>query len=298
MQTVKSAKITTLADNVVYVSRLLGQFGFSAHLEIKDNKGKKHFIVFDTGSNKNALLHNIKGLKLDLAPVESIILSHGHYDHTSATVEIAKKAKNKVKVFAHPNAFQPKYKIKKGKKDPHGMPKGEGRAEIEKTGAQIIETVSPTEIIPGVMASGEIPRVTPFEKLIWKNMTIIDGSPVRDKLLDDQALFINIARKGVLVVCGCAHAGLVNTLEHALNVTKTKKLYGFIGGTHMIHPKETRLKETIAHLEKLDLQLISPAHCTGHKSIAALNQAFPDSFVLNYTGRVIDTARKLKNPVF
>ena len=298
MQTVKSVKITTLADNVVYVSRLLGQFGFSAHLEIKDNKGKKHFVIFDTGSNKNALLHNIKALKLDLAPVESIILSHGHYDHTSATVEIAKKAKGKVRVYAHPNAFQPKYKIKKGKKEPHGMPKGEGRTEIERTGAQIIETVSPTEIIPGVMASGQIPRVTSFEKLTWRNMTVIDGTPVRDKLLDDQALFINIARKGVLVVCGCAHAGLVNTLEHALNVTKTKKLYGFIGGTHMIHPKETRLKETIAHLKKLDLQLISPAHCTGHKSIAALNQAFPESFVLNYTGRVIDTARKFKNPVF
>jgi len=298
MQTVNSVKITTLADNVVYVSRLLGQFGFSAHLEIKDNKGRKHFIVFDTGSNKNALLHNIKGLKLDLAPVESIVLSHGHYDHTSATVEIAKKAKGKVKVFAHPNAFQPKYKIEKGKKKHHGMPKGEGKAEIEKTGARIIETIQPTEILPGVLASGEIPRITSFEKLTGKPMTIINGSQVRDKLLDDQSLFINIARKGVLVICGCAHAGLINTLEHALNVTKTKRLYGFIGGTHLINPKETRLKETITHLKKFDLQLTSPAHCTGHKSIAALNQAFPDSFVLNYTGRVIDTAKKLKDPVF
>ena len=298
MQTVNSVKITTLADNVVYVSRLLGQFGFSAHLEIKDNKGKKHFLVFDTGSNKNALLHNIKALKLDLAPLESIILSHGHYDHTSATVEIVKKTKGKVRVYVHPNAFQPKYKIKKGRKKPHGMPKGEGRTEIEKTGAQIIETISPTEIIPGVMASGQIPRVTPFEKLTWKNMTIIDGNPMRDKLLDDQALFINIARVGVLVICGCAHAGLINTLQHALNVTKTKKLYGFIGGTHLIRPKETRLKETIAHLKKLDLQLISPAHCTGHKSIAALNQVFPEAFMLNYAGRVIDTAKKLRDPVF
>jgi 7,8-dihydropterin-6-yl-methyl-4-(beta-D-ribofuranosyl)aminobenzene 5'-phosphate synthase len=298
MQTVKSVKITTLADNVVYVSRLLGQFGFSAHLEIKDNKDKKHVLVFDTGSNKNALLHNIKALKLDLTTLESIVLSHGHYDHTSATVEIAKKARGKVKVYAHPNAFQPKYKIKKGKKEPHGMPKGEGRIEIEKTGAKIVETVFPTEIIPGMMASGEIPRITSFEKLTWRNMTIINGKAVRDKLLDDQALFINLARKGVLVICGCAHAGLVNTLEHALNVTKTKRLYGFIGGTHLIHPKEARLKETIAHLKKLDLQLISPAHCTGHKSIVAINQAFPNEFVLNYTGRVIDTSKKLKDPVF
>lgn len=297
MQTVKSVKITTLADNVVYVSRLLGQFGFSALLEIKDNKRKKHLIVFDTGSNKSALLHNVKALKLDLAPVESIVLSHGHYDHTSATVEIAKKAAGKVKVYVHPNAFLPKYRIRKRKEKHHGIPKGEGRTEIEKTGAQIIDTVEPTEIIPGVMTSGEIPRVTSFEKLTWKNMTIIDGNQVRDKLLDDQALFINIAQKGILVICGCAHAGLINTLEHASNVTKTKRLYGFIGGTHLINPKETRLNETIAHLKRLNLQLISPSHCTGHKSIAAFNQAFPDSFVLNYSGRVIDTAKKLKDPV-
>jgi len=297
MQTVKSAKITTLADNVVYAD-LLGQFGFSALVEISDSKRKKHLIMFDTARNKSALLHNIRTLKLDLSPVESIVLSHGHFDHTSATVEIAKKAKHGVKVYAHPNAFQPKYKIEKRKKKPHGMPKGEGRNEIEKTGARIIETVQPTEILPGVMTSGEIPRITSFEKLAGKAMTIINGNQVRDKLLDDQSLFINIARKGMLVVCGCAHAGLINTLEHALNVTKTKRLYGFIGGTHLIRPKETRLKETIAHLKRLDLQLISPAHCTGHKSIAALNQAFPDSFVLNYTGRVIDTGKKLKAPVF
>jgi 7,8-dihydropterin-6-yl-methyl-4-(beta-D-ribofuranosyl)aminobenzene 5'-phosphate synthase len=297
MQAAKSVRITTLADNVVYVSRLLGQFGFSAHLEIRGNKDKKHFLVFDTGSNKNAVLHNIKALKLDLTPVESIVLSHGHYDHTSATVEIAKKATGKVKVYAHPNAFQPKYKTKKGKKEPHGMPKGEGRTEIERTGAQIIETVQPTEIFPGVMASGEIPRITSFERLTWKNMTIIDGNPVGDKLLDDQALFINLAQKGVLVICGCAHAGLINTLEHALKVTKTKRLFGFIGGTHLINTRETRFKETVAHLKKLDLQLISPAHCTGYKSIAALNHAFQDEFVLNYAGRVIDTAKKLKNPV-
>src|SRR3990170_6833427 len=103
MHAVKSVKITTLADNVVYDSRLLGQFGFSALLEIRDNKGKKHFIMFDTGSKKSAQLYNIKALKLDLTPLECIVLSHGHFDHTSATVEIIRKAKNKVKVFAHPN---------------------------------------------------------------------------------------------------------------------------------------------------------------------------------------------------
>jgi len=298
MQTVKSVKITTLADNVVYDGRLLGQFGFSAHLEIKDQKSKKHSIIFDTGSKKGALLYNVKALKLDLSSLECIILSHGHYDHTSATVELIKRAKRKVKVIAHPNAFLPKFKIEKGKRHYHGIPRGERKTNILKTGGQIIETKQPIEVISGVSTSGEISRVTPFEKIALKNITIIDGKQTRDNVLDDQALFINIHKHGILVLSGCAHAGIINTLQSALEVTRAKKLYGFIGGTHLIHPKENRLSETIKRLKELDLQLISPAHCTGHKSITALNQAFPEAFVLNYAGRTIDTARKLKDPVF
>jgi len=298
MQTVRSLKVTTLADNVVYDGRLFGQFGFSAHLEIKDFKGKKHSIIFDTGSKKGALLYNIKALKLDLSPLECIILSHGHYDHTSATVELIKRAKRKVKVIAHPNAFLPKFKIEKGKKRHHGIPRGERKPNILKAGGQVVETTRPVEILPGVLTSGEIKRVNSFEKITWKNITVIDGKQVRDHILDDQALFINIEKHGVLVLSGCAHAGIINTLQSALEVTKTKKLYGFMGGTHLIRPKAERLRETIRKLKEFDLQLISPAHCTGHKSIAALNQAFPKAFVLNYAGRTIDTTKKLKDSVF
>jgi len=299
MQTVRSVKVTTLADNVVYDGRLLGQFGFSAHLEIRDQKGKKHSIIFDTGSKKGALLYNIKALKLDLSPLEYIILSHGHYDHTSATVELIKKAKRKVKVIVHPHAFFPKFEIEKHKRRDIGVPRREQKKDILKVGAQITETTHPIEIIPGVMTSGEIKRITPFEKITWKNVrTIIDGKQVRDHVLEDQALFINIEKHGVLVLSGCAHAGIINTLQSALNATETKKLYGFIGGTHLIKPKENRLRETIRKLKEFDLQLISPAHCTGHKSIAAIGQAFPEAFVLNYAGRTIDTAKKLKDAVF
>jgi 7,8-dihydropterin-6-yl-methyl-4-(beta-D-ribofuranosyl)aminobenzene 5'-phosphate synthase len=194
--------------------------------------------------------------------------------------------------------FLPKFKIEKGKRRHHGVPRGERKTDILKAGGQIIETTHPTEIIPGVLTSGEIKRVAPFEKITWKNMTVINGKQTRDHVLDDQALFINIEKHGVLVLSGCAHAGVINTLQSALDVTQTKKLYGFIGGTHLIQPKENRLRETIRKLKEFDLQLISPAHCTGHKSIATINQAFPEAFVLNYAGRTIDTAKKLKDPVF
>jgi len=298
MQTVKSVKVTTLADNVVYDGRLLGQFGFSAHLEIRDHRGKKHSIVFDTGRKKGPLLYNIKTLKLDLSPLECIILSHGHHDHTATTVELIKRAKREVKVIAHPYTFLPKFKIEKHKRKHHGVPRGERKREILEVGGKVVETTRPIELIPGVLTSGEIKRATPFEKIAWKNVTVIDGKQVRDHLLDDQALFINIQRHGVLVLSGCAHAGIINTLQSALDVTETKKIYGFIGGTHLIRPRENRLRKTIEKLKEFDLHLISPAHCTGHQSISALNQEFPKAFVLNYAGRAIDTAKRLKDPVF
>jgi 7,8-dihydropterin-6-yl-methyl-4-(beta-D-ribofuranosyl)aminobenzene 5'-phosphate synthase len=296
VQAVESVKITTLADNVVYHSELLGQFGFSAHLEIRDGHGEKHMVVFDTGGMRGALLYNIKALKLDLSRLECIVLSHGHSDHTSATVELNRKAGRNVKVVVHPNIFCPRFEVEKGKKRHYGIPKGERREDIVKAGGELIETTRPFEILPGVSTSGEIQRVTPFEKITWKGKAIIDGKQVKDRVPEDQALFINLKKRGILVVSGCAHAGIINTLQCASDVTKTK-LCGFVGGTHLIRPKEPRLTETLKKLREFDLKLISPAHCTGHKSIAAMNQAFPEAFVLNFTGRVIDTAKKIKDPV-
>ncbi len=297
MQAVRAVRVTTLADNVVYDGRLLGQFGFSAHLEIKDHKGEKHSIIFDSGRVKTALLYNIKALKLDLSQLECIVLSHGHLDHTAATVELIRRSKRKVKVIVHPGIFYPRFVIVKGKRRHYGIPRGERKDDILKAGGQLVETAKPVEAIPGVMTSGEIRRVAPFEKITWKNWALIDGKKVKDQVPEDQALFINLQRQGILVISGCAHAGIINTLHAARDVTN-KKIYGFVGGTHLIHPKEARLKETIRELRELRMGLISPAHCTGHKSIAAINQAFPEAFLLNYTGRTIDTAKKLKDAVF
>lgn len=296
VQAVKSVKITTLADNVVYHSELLGQFGFSAHVEVRDRRGEMHSIIFDTAGIRSALLYNVKALQLDLSQLECIVLSHGHNDHTSATVELIRKAGRKVKVVVHPSIFYPRFVIEKGKKQYYGIPKGERRDGIIEAGGLLTETTRPIEILPGVSTSGEIQRVMPFEKIMWKGKAIIDGKQVKDRVPEDQALFINIKRRGVLVISGCAHAGIINTLQCALDVTKTK-LYGFVGGTHLIKPKQTRLTETLEKLREFDLKLVSPAHCTGHKSIAAINHAFPDAFVLNYAGRTIDTAKKTKNPV-
>lgn len=298
VESVRSAKVVTLADNLVYDSRLLGQFGFSAFIEVIDKNRNVHYIIFDTGSKKQTLLFNIKALEINLSSLEFIVLSHGHYDHTSATVELIKKSQRQVKVLVHPYAFLPKFRIRKKRREYFGIPKSEDKARIQAVHGQIVEITKPTKIIPGVTTSGEIQRTNPFEKITWKAMTIIEGKQVQDKVLEDQALFINIEKHGLLAIVGCAHAGIINTLEHALTVTGVKKLYGFIGGTHLIRPNEHRLNETIKRLKDYDLKLMVPSHCTGYKSMAVLSQTFPEAFVLNYAGRTIDTSKKLKDKVF
>lgn len=298
MQAVKSVKVTTVADNLVYDGRLLGQHGYSAHVEITDSKGEKRSIVFDSGAKKGAVLQNVKMLKLDLSPVEAIVLSHGHYDHTSSTVELIKKAKRRVKVVVHPKVFLKRFILRQQKRRYFGIPLGQGKTDIQQAGADVVETVRPIEILPGVLTSGEIERVVHFEKINWKAKMVIDGETKMDNVPDDQALVINIERHGLLVLTGCAHAGIINTLQHALDVVKPRKLYGFIGGTHLVGCKESRLEETVRKLEEFDMHLISPSHCTGFRATATLSQAFPDAFVLNYAGRTIDTAKKLKDAVF
>jgi 7,8-dihydropterin-6-yl-methyl-4-(beta-D-ribofuranosyl)aminobenzene 5'-phosphate synthase len=112
---------------------------------------EKHVVVFDTGGKRSALLYNIKVLKLDLSQLECIVLSHGHCDHTSATVELIRKAGRSVKVVVHPSIFYPRFEVEKGKKQHYGIPKGERRDDIIKAGGQLVETTRPFEILPGAL---------------------------------------------------------------------------------------------------------------------------------------------------
>ena len=137
MSHIRSVKITTLADNVVGMGGFLGQWGLSFLIEVEVGRNTVHQIIFDTGAVKEALFHNVKQLKLDLSRVESIVLSHGHADHTSSTVEIMKRASGNVRVIVHPNIFLPKFIISKnGQRKEGGLPKGERIEDIKKYGAK------------------------------------------------------------------------------------------------------------------------------------------------------------------
>jgi 7,8-dihydropterin-6-yl-methyl-4-(beta-D-ribofuranosyl)aminobenzene 5'-phosphate synthase len=292
---IQTLKITTIAENNA-MSALLGQWGLSFLLEMVDGNGDKRKVLMDTGLDKRALLQNVKKLEIDLSDVDCIVLSHGHLDHTGATVETVKAAGG-VKVYAHPHTFLHRFhRDKKMKKRDIGVPKGEGIAEIEKAGGEVVLTSQSTEIVPGLWTTGQIERSS-FENVMQLSegenlINVVDGEEKDDRILDDQALWTNVEGTGTYVITGCAHSGPINTLNHVRKVGQVREFYGLVGGTHLVQRSEKYIQQTISELKQFDLKLISPCHCTGFKATAALWNAFPNTFVLNFSGRTIEAAKE------
>lgn len=303
---IRDLRITTLADNLVFAGGL-GQWGLSLLLEFIDARGRERKLIFDTSRNKEALMYNIKHLELDVSDVASVVLSHGHLDHTAATVELAEAASG-LKVFGHPHTFLSRfYEDNKGKRRQIGHPKGEGIEEIEKAGGEVILTAKPLEVLPGVWTTGQIGRTTSFEfvtatrKRTLSNggrlIIIVNGEEIDDLILDDQAIWMDVKGVGPFVITGCAHSGLVNTLLHIQKIGEFKQLYGMIGGTHLFGRSKEYLNQTIRAINQIGLNLISPCHCTGIKASTRLWQAFPESFVLNFCCRVLEAGKKPEHRV-
>jgi len=301
MSLIRDLRITTLAENLV-MTRCLGQWGLSFLLEFVDARGNRKKVIFDTGMHKESLLHNIKQLKVELKDLDCVVISHGHGDHTAATVEVMEAAGG-VRVYAHPHTFLPRFhEDKTGKRRQHGVPKGEGLDEIEKAGGEVFLETEPTEIVPGVWTTGQIRRVTPFERALppsegERRIIVVDGKEIDDQILDDQALWMDVEGVGPFVITGCAHAGSVNTLLQVQRIGKFKQIHGLAGGTHLVGRSEGYLQQTIEGLKQFGLTLISPCHCTGFKATARFWQAFPKDFILNFAGRIIEVGKEPENRV-
>jgi len=297
MSSIRDLKLTTLAENYSGALWCLGQWGLSFLLDFVDARGDGRKIVFDTGINKKALMHNIKHLKVNLSDVECVVLSHGHLDHTAATVEVV-KAVGGVKVYAQPHSFLPRfYEDKTGRRRQVGVPKGERLEDIERAGGEVLLYSEPMEVVPGVWTTGQIERPTPFESIFplsegERLIVVVHGEEINDRVLDDQALWMDVDGVGPFVITGCAHAGTVNTLLQVQRIGHFQHIHGWVGGTHLVGRSEEYLQQTVRHLEQFGLSLISPCHCTGFKATTRLWQAFPNAFVLNFCGRIIEAGKE------
>lgn len=293
---IRDMKIITLAENLVQTGGGLGQWGLSFLLEFLDTKGEERKVILDTSANKEALFHNIKQLEIDLREVDCIVLSHGHYDHTSATVEVVESAGG-IKVFGHPHTFLPRiFQDKTGKRRQIGVPEGEGMADIERAGGEVMLSADPVEVVPGLWTTGQVERVT-FENVMdlsegQRIIVIVDDEEIDDHILDDQALWSHIEGLGPFVNTGCAHAGPINTLLQVQRIGGFKEIYGLAGGTHLVGRSEEYLDQTVKGFQGFGLKVISPCHCTGFKATTRLWQAFPEAFILNFCCREIEVGKE------
>ena len=261
----ETIRITVLVENSVHRLGLVAEHGLSFHVQ-----SGKHSLLFDTGQTDLVVI-NAETLRLPLDRVEAIVLSHGHYDHTGgvpAMLDVVPQAR----IFLHPAAFEKKFSQNSGSSRQIGMSDCVAQAIRHRTGG-FIETKGRTGIIEGVFATGEIPRATAYEDTGGAFFLDAEGTR-RDPLMDDQALVIDLGRS-VILLLGCAHSGVVNTLDHVQRLTNGKPVSALIGGLHLGSASEGRIQQTIARLRDAQLEMLAPAHCTGLPATAKLWSAFP-----------------------
>jgi 7,8-dihydropterin-6-yl-methyl-4-(beta-D-ribofuranosyl)aminobenzene 5'-phosphate synthase len=271
-------RITTLSENTAGLGNFLAEWGLSILVE---SAGAT--ILFDTGQSISAS-HNADLLGVDLGKIDRIVLSHGHYDHTGGLHEILHRIKREIEIVAHPDIWQAKYATRNGEESYIGIPFH--RQTLESLGARFKLSRKPVRITDSIITSGEIPMVTDYEK-IDPQLVVKEGKGFKpDKLLDDQALIIK-TKRGLVVILGCAHRGIINTLYHAQKISGVKAIHMVVGGCHLMDATEERIYLTIAALKELGVPLIGVSHCTGLPAAAIMAQEFGDSFFFNNAGTVI-----------
>jgi len=271
---------------------MLAEFGWSVLVKV-NTEGRTHSILFDTGLGKEALLHNAKALKIDLKQIDALVVSHGHPDHTAATPEtVAAVGRDELPLILHPGALR-RTLIMFPNGEKSNAPYFLDEKELRNKGARLDKSTKPTFLASDTaFATGEIPRRTDFEKGMPPNMhyRIIDGNPVHDPMIaDDQGLVINLKGKGLVVISGCAHAGIINTVKYAQEVSGVNDVYAVAGGFHLTGDYFAPVIErTVSELKNVSPKLVLPSHCTGIRALIKIANALPDAFIENSVGTTFE----------
>ena len=306
LKEVEKVEITCLVDNNVdvllpntevarrpvltrnwYEEPLIAEHGFCAALTLHI-EGAKHRLLLDSGLDALAASHNADVLSLDLSNCESLISSHGHIDHAGGLLNLRKKMNTvqTIPLVLHEDAFRNRLvKFQDGRAVDLPAP---DRSLLTNAGYEIIEKHSPSLWIEdGVLITGEIPRTNKFEKGFPNHYSEIEeGKMEADPLIkDDQAIILTVKDKGLVVITGCGHAGIINTLNYAKELTGEDRIFSVLGGMHLSGGLfEPIIPTTLQELEKLKPKFVVPCHCSGLKAMTEIARKMPSAFIQNSVG--------------
>ena len=247
--------------------------------------GKSRTVLFDTGPEEYAFERNVTRLGADLGAVDGIVLSHGHWDHAGAMLLAlgmirGRNGSKAVPFYGHPGMFR-----SRGVKLPNGtvrpMEDVPSVADLTTFGADVVLATQPQALLDGMFyVSGEIPRVTPFERGYPGQVRLADDGKTwepDEMLVDERFLAVNVADKGLVVFSACSHAGIVNVLTHARDSFPAVPLHAAMGGLHLSGTNEAIIPQTVEGLRGFGLKTLAAGHCTGWRAMTALANAFGDT---------------------
>jgi 7,8-dihydropterin-6-yl-methyl-4-(beta-D-ribofuranosyl)aminobenzene 5'-phosphate synthase len=247
--------------------------------------GTTRTLLFDTGPEDRTFEQNVSRSGVDLGQVEVIVLSHGHWDHGGAMLRALQLIRDRnggreIAYCAHPDMFRTR-----AMKQPNGaMRLMEDVPSIEALtayGARVVNTTEPQLLLDGgAYVSGEIPRVTPFERgLPGQHRKTLDGMgwELDELIMDERFVAVNVTGKGLVVFTACSHAGIVNVLRHAKTCFPDLPLHAVVGGLHLSGSNERIIAETVQAMTAFDLIVIAAGHCTGWRAMTALVNTFGDA---------------------
>ena len=274
-------KVTVVVDNAVPINAkkpFRAEHGLSLLLE---TGGKK--ILFDAGQT-DLVVHNLSLLGVNASQIDMIVLSHGHYDHAGGLMPFLQHGEKNFPLYADADIFTPRYSLAGGGRFFIGIPYA--KEQLSLLGADWRLGKEPFELLPNLWYSGRIPRETSYERGDKKLVISGDGSDCTDELADDISLYY-VADGNLVVIGGCTHSGLVNSVNHGMSLTGAYKLKGWIGGTHLGPVSEEQQAKTLTALANFNPEFVFAGHCTGFAMMAELARVFGPRFIPSLVGAAV-----------